>query len=546
MATDWMAEPGVESAQEGDSAVDPLTDQPGLAEQASDSERRGGGDSEPLAKVARVGIGDLPLPLAANSAESLEGSDVLPTSDPPKASDPSMVSNLDSPSGDSGSELLKLAEKMSGGHESECLPDPLEPDANGKSETETEQASESWAEQCSEGVYYQIGYDFTQAPHLLSGAWKEYSRTVENFLKGCKWAPDGSCILTNSADNTLRIFNLPSELYSGELADLSEMSAVLRMSEGDTIYDYCWYPIMSSMAPETCFLASSSRDNPIHIWDAFYGDLRATFRPYNHLDELTSAHSLCFTPDGNQLFCGFDKMVRVFDVSRPGRECEKRPTLVKKRGQTGIISCIAFSPEHDLYACASYSKTVGLYSRDRGTVLTILQGHQGGVTHVTFSPDGNLLYTGGRKDPEILCWDLRQPGKVLFSMLRSAITNQRMYFDLDVYGRYVVSGNTEGTVSVWDTTLTPTEGKDCILDPILQFHTQQDCVNGISLHPRMNLLATTSGQRKFPEPAESEDEGNGILMTHRNIKAENSMKLWLCSQQPGPATQASTLGGSSK
>eukprot|EP00061_Rhincodon_typus_P015274 g42861.t1 len=150
------------------------------------------------------------------------------------------------------------------------------------------------------------------------------------------WAPDGSCILTNSADNTLRIFNLPSELYTGELDDLPEMmvdvivleeSAVLRMSEGDTIYDYCWYPIMSSMAPETCFLASSSRDNPIHIWDAFYGDLRATFRPYNHLDELTSAHSLCFTPDGTQLFCGFDKTVRVFDTSRPGRECEKRPTL---------------------------------------------------------------------------------------------------------------------------------------------------------------------------------------------------------------------------
>lgn len=318
------------------------------------------------------------------------------------------------------------------------------------------------------------------------------------------------------------------------------MSPVLRMSEGDTIYDYCWYPAMSSMAPETCFLASSSRDNPIHVWDAFYGDLRATFRPYNHLDELTSAHSLCFTPDGTQLFCGFDKMVRVFETSRPGRECEKRPTLAKKQGQTGIISCIAFSPDHDLYACASYSKTVGLYSRDEGIALTILQGHQGGVTHVAFAPDGNLLYTGGRKDPEILCWDLRQPGKVLFSMIRSATTNQRMYFDLEPYGRYVVSGNTEGTVSVWDITLPPAAGPDPVLDPILQFHTQQDCVNGISLHPHLPLLATTSGQRKFPEPAESEDEGDGILMTHRNITAENSMKLWLCSPQPAPAAQDRT------
>lgn len=27
-------------------------------------------------------------------------------------------------------------------------------------------------------------------------------------------APDGSCILTNSADNVLRVYNLPPEIYS--------------------------------------------------------------------------------------------------------------------------------------------------------------------------------------------------------------------------------------------------------------------------------------------------------------------------------------------
>lgn len=74
-------------------------------------------------------------------------------------------------------------------------------------------------------------------------------------------------------------------------------------------------------------LASSSRDNPIHVWDAFYGEVRASFRPYNHLDELTAALSLCFTPDGSQLYCGFDKTVRVFDTQRPGRDCEERPTV---------------------------------------------------------------------------------------------------------------------------------------------------------------------------------------------------------------------------
>lgn len=67
-------------------------------------------------------------------------------------------------------------------------------------------------------------YSFSQLPRFLSGSWSEFSTQPENFLKGCKWAPDGSCILTNSADNVLRIYNLPPELYSeGEQLEHSEM-----------------------------------------------------------------------------------------------------------------------------------------------------------------------------------------------------------------------------------------------------------------------------------------------------------------------------------
>lgn len=29
-------------------------------------------------------------------------------------------------------------------------------------------------------------------------------------------------------------------------------SPVLRMAEGDTVYDYCWFPKMSSLEPDTC------------------------------------------------------------------------------------------------------------------------------------------------------------------------------------------------------------------------------------------------------------------------------------------------------
>ncbi|KAL3256815.1 hypothetical protein MRX96_017105 [Rhipicephalus microplus] len=69
---------------------------------------------------------------------------------------------------------------------------------------------------------------------------------------------------------------------------------------------------------------------------------------------------------------------------------------VKKLGQPGIISCFAFSPL-GVYAAGSYCKTVAVYSESDGVLQFILSGHQGGVTHLRFSPDGQRLYSGGRK-----------------------------------------------------------------------------------------------------------------------------------------------------
>lgn len=56
-------------------------------------------------------------------------------------------------------------------------------------------------------------------PRLEGFAAGEFSgaeRGAENFLKGCQWAPDGSCLLTNSDDNTLRLFNTPQHVFPGQ------------------------------------------------------------------------------------------------------------------------------------------------------------------------------------------------------------------------------------------------------------------------------------------------------------------------------------------
>ncbi|CAM9373963.1 unnamed protein product [Choristocarpus tenellus] len=152
---------------------------------------------------------------------------------------------------------------------------------------------------------------------------------------------------------------------------MTEWTPCLQSVEGETIYDFAWYPYMTSANPATCVFVSTSRDHPLHMWDAFTGALRATYRAYDHLDEVVAASSVCFNTTGSKIFAGYNRMIRVFDVSQPGRSFEARPTCKTRKsvvGQRGIISSLAFSPDTSgggVFAAGSYARSVCLYSENR-------------------------------------------------------------------------------------------------------------------------------------------------------------------------------------
>jgi len=91
--------------------------------------------------------------------------------------------------------------------------------------------------------------------------------------KGCCWSPDGTCLLAGGDDNAIRLFELPEktdEQVEGE-SQTVELPVALTVHEAETIYDYQWYPLMNSNDPGMCCFASTSRDTPVHLWDAFTG-----------------------------------------------------------------------------------------------------------------------------------------------------------------------------------------------------------------------------------------------------------------------------------
>jgi len=74
----------------------------------------------------------------------------------------------------------------------------------------------------------------------------------------CSRSPDGTCLLTNSNDNVLRFWDLPTSLYNKQSWDAKynteiDLKPAVTVKEGGTVYDYCWYPLMSSWDPPTCW-----------------------------------------------------------------------------------------------------------------------------------------------------------------------------------------------------------------------------------------------------------------------------------------------------
>lgn len=130
------------------------------------------------------------------------------------------------------------------------------------------------------------------------------------YFKGCKWAPDGLCLMSCSNDNVIRLINTPKEIQEQKWDHFDStipIESCLDVREAEIIYDYAWWPHMNSMHPNTCCFVSTSKDQPIHLWDAFNGKLRASYIAKNHVDEVSSAYCLGFSPDGMQLIGGFSK-----------------------------------------------------------------------------------------------------------------------------------------------------------------------------------------------------------------------------------------------
>ena len=65
--------------------------------------------------------------------------------------------------------------------------------------------------------------------------------------------------------------------------------------------------------------------------------------------------------------------------------------LFALKGHAGMVTSVAFSPDGQRLASASWDQTVKIWDSATGKELFALKGHAGVVYSVAFSPDGQRL-----------------------------------------------------------------------------------------------------------------------------------------------------------
>lgn len=310
--------------------------------------------------------------------------------------------------------------------------------------------------------------------------WEAEQRRVKDpsyFFKDVKWSPDGLCLIVTDSEGLL-------SLYEPFKTDSPETSSLV-FKEPEDIYNCTWYPAMNSSDPSSCVFASCSRDQPVHLWDAYSGALRASYRCFDKYDEVTSAISLHFS--SQHLYTGSKDGLRIFHISIPGRDCD---FISFDR----IISSIDLS-SNGVLALGTYGGDLSLFDPLSMQRVLTLQETPTGVSQLKFGGEQRpcCLFVSCRKSNEVQEWDLRSLIKPVQSSVydRTAMTNQRIHFD--IFDDTLAIGNTNATVSIHNL---------CDFSQS-SFKANDDIVSGVSLFS--GYLATCSGGRRFDVDDTSEN-----------------------------------------
>ncbi|MCV2439271.1 hypothetical protein LNV28_13300 [Paucibacter sp. DJ2R-2] len=250
------------------------------------------------------------------------------------------------------------------------------------------------------------------------------SRAHTRAVTSVAFSPDGTRVVSGSADATLRLWDAQTGQPIGE--------PMRGHTDGVTSVAF---------SPDGNRVVSGSDDNTLRLWDAQTG--RPIGEPMRgHTDRVTS---VAFSPDGRRVVSGsgsLDNTLRLWDA-QTGRAIGE-----PKRGHTDLVASVAFSPDGRRVVSGSWDTTLRLWDAQAGRPIgEPMRGHTDRVTSVAFSPDGRRVVSGSQ-DKTLRLWDA-QTGRPIGEPMRGH-TDRVTSVAFSPDGRRVVSGSQDNTLRLWD------------------------------------------------------------------------------------------------